>query len=358
MTISNTHIMYILIISVAYILVWLSSIFKEKNTILEIKKTIHISIFQSFFVLLSYLVLLIPLVIRKCGTDTLQYYKTYLSDDTSGLDFVFYLLCKTMHGLIPNPRVGLGIISAITLSLMFFAFLKIKDKIDYKYAFFAYLTCMYFYLYNYMRMMFAVSFVLVAYAYLINEERKKAYLFFSLAILFHRSALIVFLFFVFIDLMYKYKKLILAVSIVGIGMFIAAPSFFLGLITIERYSEQVTGDTSGGIGFGTFIITLPFFLILFIYKKYSNEKVYNYALFFTVASFGFSMLGYFVDSASRLSNMYFVFQNLFFVPWLIKREEQGTVKNIFLIGFFVIYNIMKYYLLTNNFEAMGILPYR
>ena len=89
-------------------------------------------------------------------------------------------------------------------------------------------------------------------------------------------------------------------------IFLQRPAFFLNLIQLDRYREQIQ-SANQSIGLGTTIIIIPFFVILYLFRKTEmDEDVYNTALFFTFANLAFSFLGYFAAPASRLSNMYFL----------------------------------------------------
>ena len=178
-----------------------------------------------------------------------------------------------------------------------------------QYAFLAYFTGIYFYLYNYMRIMTAVAFIFLCYASLLEERKRRSLIFAGIAILFHRSAAVVFLMVLVILFFKEHKKVVICLGLGGMAAIIARPYFFLSLIKIERYNALITAtDSAGGfIGIGTTVKILPFFVILYIYRKYKKELAYTAALYLSLANLGFSFLGYYVDSASRLPNMYFVF---------------------------------------------------
>lgn len=356
LTILQTHIFYAFLIAFSAICIWLAAINQQKTVIAGINgKPIDVS--GLLFFIVSFVVLLIPLVSRSCGADTPQYYKTYVSDDTAGLDFTFYFLCKSMHSIIKDPKIGLGIISAVTLFLAYYSFLTVKNRTEIQYAFLAYYTGMYFYLYNYMRIMVATAFVFVCYACLLKEKKIKALAFAGIAVLFHRSAVVVLLMVLIILAFKKHKRLVTFVGLLGVAAVVLRPYFFLNLITIERYSSYMSSATGSSVGFGTTVKILPFFLVLYYYRRYKEEFVYTSTLYLLIANLAFSFLGYIVDSASRLSNMYFVFHITCFMPWLFKQEENRGNKATLLKVFFILYCGLNYYMITANFDAMMIMPY-
>ena len=357
MTVEQTNIFYILLIFTAYLLIWLSSVKQIGRIRVRINWRLSLSIISLFLIIASYFLLLIPLINRQCGVDTPQYYRTYASGNTSGLDFTFYFICKVLHDIIPNPKIGLGILSALTLLMVYYAFLRIRNVIDYKYAFMAYYSCIYFYLYNYMRIMIAVAFIFLGYSFIVSGRGKKPYLLFGIAILFHRSALVVLFVFLVSRFFNKYRTLMISIGMVLLGVFIAFPSLFFRLVTIERYSEQIT-SVNQTVGIGTTLVILPFVVLLYMYNsKVSDRYLFNTTLYFVFANFAFAFLGYYVPSASRLSNMYFLFHLVFFTPYLIKNIENSRDKRVILIAFFIMYCVLKYYLGANNFSTMGIVPY-
>ena len=357
MTPIQTHCFYLLIMGVAFSFVCLSDCIRVNTNSSQYLSERRESIVPVVF---SFFVLFFPAVLRTCGTDTAQYYKTYRSDDVEGLDRSFYVLCKFLHGIIPKPQIGLGIITAFTLILIVVSFFRIRQLIDFKYAFLAFLLSMYFYLYNYMRIMLAVSFIMIAYSCIVSDNKKTAFLFFTIAIMFHRSAAIVLLVYIAVLCFSRAQKFVVTCITIGTAAFVANPSFFLGMVTAERYSSQLNMNniSSSAIGLGTTVRMIPFLIILYAYRQYKSEKVYGAALVFTLANIAFSLLGYYASSASRISNMYFVFHLVFFLPWLIKKESFDIRSRKILVLFTVLYSLYNYYILTLNFDAMGIIPYK
>ena len=358
LSIAETYLFYAFIVLVATSLIWASETCKERHILIRFNRfNYNLDLFRLGMTGAAYVLLLIPLAIRNCGTDTPQYYMTYVSDDTSGMDFCFYYLCKILHSLIREPKIGLGIISGATLFLMFFAVYRIRHLIDARFAFLAFFTGIYFYLYNYMRIMVALSFIMIGFSYIVDYKPKKAFVFLCAGILFHRSAIVVLAVYVGTILFKKHMNIIITAGFAAVAFVIIRPMALLSMVSIERYSNLID-YTNATIGVGTTIRTIPFFFLLWFYKCYRDEPVYVFTLSFTIANLFFSFLGYYVNSASRLSNMYFIFHIICFVPWLIKEEMDKNRATFFLKAFFVIYCVFTLYQLSGNFVSMGILPYR
>ena len=357
MSVTNTYVFYFLIIIGAFGLVWISETYREKHLVVRFSCfNYYVDFLSIALLIMAYALLLVPLATRNCGTDTPQYYKTYVADDTSGLDFFFYLLCKTMHAVIRDPKTGLGIISAITLLIMFFSIIRIRTIVDVRYSFLFFFTGIYYYLYNYMRIMLALSFVMLGFSFIVEHKPKKAIAFLCAAVLFHRSAVLVTVIYIGTLILRRHVKLIILFGGIAVGMIMLRPMALLGLVSIERYSALID-YTHASIGIGTTIRILPFLFLLYYYKRWVKEPVYIAALCFTLANLGFSFLGYYVNSASRVSNMYFIFHALCFLPWLIIKESDFR-RRACLKLFCVVYCGFTFYQLSDNFVAMGIIPYR
>ena len=359
MTTVQTHIFYAGIILFSTALFWASeNLHIGSFTIVKGNKIQKLFVSRFVFRISAFLVLTIPLVQRKCGTDTSVYYYDYIHDRIYDFDTLFCYLLKFIHRFIPEPQVGLGIISAVTIALSMISLMKLSKKIDPTLAFFAYVTCIYFYSYNYMRMLFALSFIFLGYSLCIAEKRKLAIIPFAIASFFHLSSLVVLG--VHICLMYfkKHRALIITFSVLGLCAFLAKPDLFLSLITVERYSSQiVAGQQAAQVGVGTIIKALPLFYLIFkYYKKYKNDDRFTWLLVFGIANIIFSFLGYFVGTASRISNILLVFHIIYAVPLFIKEDELNKRKRAVRYGF-IIYCILMYVLLTFNFDEMMINPY-
>ncbi|MEY8410864.1 EpsG family protein [Lachnospiraceae bacterium 62-26] len=361
MSVNETYQFYLLIITSSFIITLFS---ETKNRFLfsiliKNNKKVNINIISIMMKAAAFIILLIPLVNRTCGADTYTYYRTYVSNNVKGLDFWFYLLCKVLHKLIPEAKIGLGIISFFTLLIVFIAFESVKKEIEIKYSFLAYYTSLYFYLYNYVRMMLAVSFIILGYSFIVKDKKKCAIVSMIVAACFHRSAILVLAMYLVLINFVKYKKIIISSGIVGVIIFVNNPSFFLSLISIERYSAHISISVvqESSIGLGTFIRVLPIILILLYYSNhFKGNMMYNLLIVSTFANLAISYLGYYVAVASRLANVYFVFHLLYAVPWLLRQSivQKDKYK---IIVVFIFYCGLNYYLISQNFEAMMIVPY-
>ena len=357
LTTVTTHILYIGIITVAFCFVFLSQHVTTSANSISISNNIY-NYAELGMLLISFIILVYPLAARTCGADTEEYYRIYTRDFIGNIDITFNYICKFLHSFIASPKIGLGLISATTLLIAFHSIITLKNTIDVQISFLAYFTTIYFYLYNYMRIMVAVSLILLGYSLLIRNKRIEAIIPLCLAVLFHKSAAVVLLVYMGILCFRKHKILIVSACGLFLVIFIMKPMAFLSLISSERYSSQIDyyAVTRGGIGVGTTLRILPFFVLLFIYRYLKDEFVYEASFYFCIANLMFSFLGYYVSTASRISNMYFVFHTIFFLPWILKRDNNTTRRNIVAV-FGVLYLLVSYYMITRNFSMMKIIPY-
>ena len=358
MSIIQTRIFYISIIFVVYLIFATA---EKKTSIFTIKAinshTFNLS--RDIFWLIGITVLVIPLVQRNCGADTPVYYFDYEHDRMYNFDIAFPYLLQFLHLFIPNAKVGLGIVSTLTVCIALISIIHSRDNVDLPLAIFAYCTQLYFYSYNYMRMMFAVSFIIMGYSLIIQGKRILCTIPFLIAPFFHLSSLIVLIIHFSVLFFESHKRIVILMYGIISFLFLSSPGYWLSLISIERYSEYINNATYGlkAIGVGTLIKAAP---IIYIFSKYYisyyKEHIYTWIVIFTIGNILFSFIGYFVGVASRISNFLLVFHIIYGVPWIIKRENRKNIEQQLRI-FYILYCILLYYNLSRNFERMMIVPY-
>ena len=359
MSILQTHFLYVAIILFSTTLIWIAERTYSKTVTVELYgRRIHIQIARCILYLVVYIVLVVPLVQRTCGIDTEVYYFDYEHDRMYNFDRSFSYLLLFLHTFIPNPKIGLGIVSALTVALSMFSILRLRGRIDVPLAFFAYASCIYFYSYNYMRMLFAVSLVFVGYSFCVEERRTRAIIPFALAALFHLSTILVLAIHILLMLAGKQRLLLALLFIVGLTCFLLTPTTFLGLVSVDRYSSQISANQMANtIGLGTMIRVLPPVCFLLIYRnRYKTDLRFTWIEIFILANVAFSFLGYYVGAASRISNILLTYHLVFGLPLLLEEdklvERRRSVRYLF-IG----YCIILYVLLANSFATMMIVPY-
>ncbi len=359
MSFLDTHIIYFFIIIFSTICIWLSEHIYCSNLLIRfIGKKYNISLYKNIFLFLALMILIIPLIFRTCGADTNVYYYEYSNDKINDFDSSFSYLLMFIHQYISDPQIGLGVISAFTVVISVFSLSRLRENISFTLAFIAYVTCVYFYSYNYMRMLFALSFVFWGYSLCIEEKWKTAAVPFAIAPLFHLSTIVVFIIHIALMIFGKYRVVLLLLAIIALVCFLQNPFYLFSLIDIERYTDNVSLlIESSELGVGTIFRSIPIlFIFCLYYNQYREDKRFIWLLSFAVANIIFSFLGYYVGVASRISNCILVFHVLYATPLFIKTDKSKTRNNL-LCFLFVIYCFITYYIISGNFETMGIVPY-
>ena len=361
MTIPETYRFYFILIIVSGILFFIS----EMNVLNKMKITVRnrkLYIIHPWSILFKFSALCVlgyPLAMRDCGADKQTYYYRYLHNGFEMMDGLFDLFRNFIHIFISDPRLGIGIIGVICLVIVMITISSCEREIEVYLSCFAFITALYFYYYNYVRMMTATTLVIVAFSYMIKNKNKQAIIFLIIASCIHLSAIAVLLVYITMQYFIKYRRFFIGLLIAGISAFVYNPMFFLMLVRVNRYSSQIVSDTvnEARIGLGTFLRALPILLVqIFYLKNFKQSKIYNKLLALTIINIGISMVGYFVGVASRLANMYFTAHILFAIPWIIKHLNSYRHK-IYLRIFFIVYMLFYYYIVSQNFETMMIVPY-
>lgn len=363
-----TIIFYICIIILAVLSYGISELFSKSKTqlysanqkckVVLIKERFHQQTLSSvIFEIISYFILLVPLVNRNCGADTILYYRIYQFGDRT-LEPLFMGFLDLLKRFVDNPKTGIGVVGAVSLLIVFYAFHILRDYYSTTLCLLAYCTCLYFYLYNYVRMMFAASIIILAYALILKGNKTASLICMAFAIGFHKSAVVVLVAYLMFFLFQNHKALLIIGSIACITIFLMFPSSLINMIKDERFSAQVNQHQliSATIGFGTILRALPMIILMvLLYKKYKDNNDYFGFVFAQIINLGFSLTGYFVPVTSRLANMYFVYHIVFFMPWLYRKEGNNN-KYIYTIVY-VLYCFFNFYLLSHNFKTMKIDPY-
>lgn len=358
---TQTYIFFCLIVLFAFICIWFATIKQKRRKILCLRGKIYIinvSPQGSLWRILSLAFLASPLVLRNCGTDTSWYFYSYSVNRQIGDEPIFYLLQRLLYKVFPDARIGFGILSVLSLVIVFFAFNILKDEVDIKYCYLAYFFTQYFCLYNYMRMMLAVSFLILGYAYILKENKSKALIVFFIAVGIHFASLAVLVTYIVVCIFQKNRKLIVLAILGCTGLFLSNPKMFFSMIKYDRYEQLINSVESYTIGLGTFIRVLPIIIIQHCYlKRFKGVIQYNILFISTYLNLAFSFLGYFSGSASRISNNMMIMHLLFFVPWIIKKIKNKNEK-LYLELFYLVYLFGLFFLSSITWRNIGIVPYR
>lgn len=231
-----------------------------------------------------YLILnLLPLIIfagirsSDVGTDLNMYLNIFVSIDNpinffiysevSGVDYL-YLFFNLFINFISNSQVlFLFVVAFITYTLIGYSFYKHSLNIYISVIMFIglYMYCTSF---NLIRQYLAIAFLCIAYSFLLDGRKLCVVIFSIIAVLFHKSAMIMLPLFYFYDKMYNLKRYyILSFMIIGVCIvFFSYYSFLVALI--PKYSSIYT---SSGYGSSREITaSILYAIVASIYLVYIN----------------------------------------------------------------------------------------
>lgn len=312
--------------------------------------------------------LLAGLKAPSVGTDSRNYmmifhsiYRRSFSDCILQSDYEkgFALLVKTLSTIFGNDdAVMFFALEYITLLILIFAFINVKEKMNPCFAFFLYFLIFYHSSLNIIRQGLAISLIALLIAKLVERKFFQSYFILLIAVSVHLSSIIAILLLFVAILLKKYQELptkrFLFVGILILTFVI----FYFGwnyIITLPMFSSYVDyNGEGGGIGVGVFITGIIYFAVpLLLCKReimgeYEIEILFDMALMFIPIAF----LGYFAEYATRL-NLYPRIAIIFFVACLIHKIKNSYTRQ-FVISFYVglfIFEYIKNYLILNQTNA-------
>lgn len=238
------------------------------------------------FIPILFLIPLIGLRDYNVGTDTTNYYNiVWLTNESISLDadFLFIFLAKIIKYLGLSYSSFLFIVATIFILINYIAIKKICNYYNSNilYTFFTYFS-MFFFLslsINIIRQGLSLSFLLLAYSYLINKSsKKKAIMAAGIAIMFHVTALIPILIYFVSYKKYRILKneyfyllyvLFIILSYLNIGLLDISPYVLKVLGSDNRRADYLLDDDFGyTIGFKPqFVVFNTFFLFVALYVK-------------------------------------------------------------------------------------------
>lgn len=260
-----------------------------------------------------------------------------------------YLLFNFLIGRISDD-FNFYLFSAhlLMLSLLFFCFYRLRDKIQIWHAGFIFLFVFYYETLNIARQCFAIMFLLVALTYVFDKKYKKAFLFQVLGYTFHHTAII----FIFILLLYvfvmKYQffsrtitKYILIVSI-GSSLTILSAIFqifvSLGILSM-RYEELYLDDDRFGSNVPVSLFALTFmnwFVFVLATWKKRKDRFLVYCEYIFIISFLLCFSGLISTFAVRIGT-YFLYTSILLYPMLFNKYIKNLAHQYILFSFYILY---------------------
>ena len=229
--------------------------------------------------------------------------------------------------------------------------------------FFSSLFCIfqiYFYSFNLLRQMLAISFLILAVSFLLDNKNKRFFVYSFLAFIFHYSSIFIFLFYY----LYKFRYIIVRFWYITVfGAFLSLAILFRLVVgNFDKYSAYNSGDVitdSGGVLLNLFYFSV-FFLAVFL-KKYISNMRSEFYFFLTVYGFYISLSLYFF-TASFLNQgiiriaLYFLWSSVFIILILIKNISDIYARTIVCFLYYIFLLCFTFYFLSN--AGYDLMPYR
>lgn len=316
--------------------------------------------FSSYFYFLMFFQLLFLLAFRSpsVGVD-IPVYLNYFNDfklysfwnfEYSRLEFGYVFLNKVLS-FINNSQVFIAIIGAIPLFIFFKVILK-ESKIPWLSIFLFITLGIYAQMFNVLRQVLAMSIIFISYRYLVRNDFKRFLITVVIASLFHISALIFLVTYLFRNFKIKYKNTILYLIIAVLTYALSKPilNFILSRFSSINYEIKSNGGLS-------LLIVL---IVILIAGLFFSKQVISINPRATVL-FNILFLGIIVQTLAlefsiftRVTAYYYMFAILF-IPEVISSIQDFKIRlNAILIV--VILTVIQYYISLIQ-DPNGIVPY-
>lgn len=310
---------------------------------------------NAFWVPFFTLVLFASIRSYLVGTDT----GAYTSDFRNKLDiqyFIFsenleygYQVIKYIILYLTHNYFWLLFVSSIIVVGSYLYIFKKKSE-DYFLSIFIFLTFgFYTFYFNGLRQGLSMALAVWATPYLIDKKIKKFTLIILLASLFHKSALIMFVFYFLIHLKFKLEYKIIGVFL-GSLMLSGATVQYLAS-TNEKYTSytEVSEDAGGYLTLGFyFMIGLFIYILMKLYKITNKDfyillQLYIYGIVFLIPV---AMLGANPSGPQRLL-FYFVWPVALLLPIVFNRINNKLINYIF-----ILFSVIYFYMITSKFSHL------
>lgn len=275
-------------------------------------------------------------------------YFNFRSDVEYGFQFLHYIILK-----FTKNYFWLFFISSIIVLYPYLNFFK-KNSKDYFLSVFIFITFgFYSFYFNGLRQGIAMAIVVLATPFLIDKKFFKFSLIVLFASLFHKSALVMILFYFIVNLRLRieYKLIVLFVASLGLSKLLLK---YLSSFNDRYGSYTEVSDEAGGYLTLLFYFIIAFYLYIHIYKyRICEEKINTLAqLYFCGLVFllPIAMLGASASGPQRLL-FYFVWPVTILLPYVF-----DYMKNRYIYFLFIFLSSVYFYLTTSSFSSLT--PYR
>lgn len=333
--------------------------------------------FNKKYFIASYLLIIAVVALCASSHDYLtyvQFYETWTFSDVLSTKFEpgYVLLNVILHCIIKSGVIGTAIIKIVSLTLVYCALYKLKDKINVGFSILAYDTLLLIYNFQLLRMMLAVSICFLAIAYELTGMRHRSVFFLVIAIFFHYSSVFLiltyllyvfigrridslktmFVFGVFICLLFSFNR-ILTYAIANYGIFAKYRTSTAGFATI-----------STDIGLLQFVLFVPVLIVLFsYYRKENKTNFYTFGFLTGVMTFVMGFLSYFYSTLERGTYYFYCFFVFYCASIPLKAKSRIQIKiqelniNFPLVCAMAYLCLYLYLLLPGKIENAGLQKY-
>ena len=317
-------------------------------------------LFRKGYFVLSYTILMLIVFLTKSGADIPVYVHDYLNCGIENLGDLsteagYTLLNIALSSIIKNPYIGIGVIKAISLGLVFYAIYIVRDKVNIGISVFAYCCLLYIYNFQLLRMMMAIGLVYLALSFEMIDKTKKCIFLMALAFFFHYSSIFMILAYLATKLFLREKINISKICIMTLVISIIMANcysiiiFFQSNVSFFHKYSAYTRVISENSGLGQLILFIPVvYLLAYRYTSDYLRKDYVYALVFGIMTFVCGMIGYFLP-ITRMTYFFYYFFIYYGATFSVNGERrylklgpirigiQTTIIILYLIFMFVFY---------------------
>lgn len=230
------------------------------------------------------------------------------------------------------------IIQLITITPYFYILYKLRNRIENYIYVYIFMTFYLFLSYNIIRQSLALSFCLLVYWFYFQGKYIKSFLFFIIAFLFHKTAVLALVVPLF-DLILKikspfFKKILIGTFVAFIVLlFLNLKIIVSFLVTYgmgDRYLIYTSSDVRSSVpGISVIFCFLVINAFSVLYFKYRSQNIRLATLFLLLSflNFIFLLANYIAPYADRNAH-YFGIVSLFTIPYILKHTPNKVYKSV------------------------------
>lgn len=273
-----------------------------------------------------------------------------------GLELGFKLLTVAIRQITADFNFYLVVVGVIYIFPIIYMFNKYKSKLDLFSSVLLYFTVFLFSSFSPIRQCLAASIGLLAFDKMIEKKTFQSFLFIIIAVLFHKSAIILFIPYLCVFLKILDRKLIILILI---SLFMALVFMRNNIfIFFSENSRYINYDVSGnGFGLEQIVYYVPIIALVLYCRKYIGSYYVKLNYSYVFSAFCFGMLGYIITIFGRVYLTYLPL--VFIIGGNIKVLKRKKPQYKLLINLIVIlYCCMRFWLYISRYYSLeDLMPY-